>query len=125
MLRARDGYYSRASKYWEEAWEISRFGTDPHSQAVADYAISEWLTQATTFGQIPVLEKRLKEIEGRLLRGTPRNKLQLAREALWTLTNKHQFAIFSGPEALKVLATEAKNTKALQVRMNPHTRVRR
>lgn len=105
-LRARDGYFTRAAGYWAEAWRLTRDREDPHARQVADYAIGEALHQAMTFGQVSQLRAMLTEVERRPVRGAAATRVGLAREGLWILENKHETAIFSGPEALKALLTE-------------------
>jgi RHS repeat-associated protein len=102
-LRRNDGYFSRAAVYWLQAWDLAKYGDDQASRTVADVAIGEWLTQQTMFGRVQEVEARLSELEGRTVRGTAGNKVESARESLWLLKNRHEDAIFSGPEALKAL----------------------
>lgn len=102
-LYAREGFFSRAAEMWNQAWELSRSGEDARSRIVADYAVGEWLQQAMNFGQVGRLEERLQEIEGRPFRGPAGQRIREAREGLAFLVNHHEDAIFSGPEALKML----------------------
>ena len=53
------------------------------------------------------IEQRLKEIEARDVRGPAGTKVSAARIGLSVLTNHHELAIFSGPEALKMYLTVA------------------
>jgi len=107
----QEGYFSRAAAYWDGAWQLAKGGKDPFSRAVADFAVGEFLQQATAFGQVDALESHLKELDGRPATGTAANKVNLAREGLWTLVNKHEEATFSGPAALKVLLPIVKSRK--------------
>jgi RHS repeat-associated protein len=107
----QEGYFSRAAAYWDGAWQLAKNGKDPLSRAVADFAVGEFLEQATAFGQVDALESHLKELDGRPAAGTAANKVNLAREGLWTLVNKHEAATFSGPAALGVLLPMVKSRK--------------
>ena len=104
---ARAGYFSRAAAYWEQAWELTKDATSGDARAIADYSVGEALTQMITFGQVERIEKRLKEIETRDVRGPAGTKVSAARIALSVLTNHHELAMFSGPEALKMYLTVA------------------
>jgi YD repeat-containing protein len=104
---ARQGFYSRAAAYWTQAWELARDQADPPVRAVADYALGEGLSQMVTFGQLGKIEARLKEAEGRDVRGPAGVKVAAAREAWATLRLHHEVALFSGPEALKMYLTVA------------------
>ena len=114
-IRQDEGYVLSRSSILGGSLGMARYGTDGYSRAVADYAIGERLKQAALFGQEPVLTTRLKELEGRTVRGTAVNRVTSAREALWFLTHAHDQAILSGPEALKAIVRERhpSDTKAL------------
>ena len=102
-LMSKEGYFSRAAAYWTQAWELARDSTDLDVRAIADFALGESLSQMETFGQVDRLDARLKEADGRDVRGRAGVKLSEAREGLAILRNHHQIALFSGPEALKAL----------------------
>ncbi len=105
-LRWQEGYFSRAARYWDEAWTLAKDATDPHAHTVADIALGEWLTQATTFGQIEALQARLTEVEARTIPGAAGIKVEAARAGLAFLTQHHDQAMFSGPEALKAILAQ-------------------
>ena len=96
----REGYFSRAARFWSEAWELAKDATDRRQKAVADIAIAELMTHHMTFGQVAALEARAKELEGRPIGGTAGNQVQTALEGLGMLVNHHESAVFSGPVAL-------------------------
>ncbi len=103
-LYARNGYFSRASALWEQAWNLAKTASDPAGQAVADFAVAHWLQQATVFGQVERLQARLAEIGERDIRGPAGALVTAAREGLDFLMKHHDKATFSGPEAVKALA---------------------
>ena len=104
-LYARAGYFSRAASYWTQAWEMTRDSDDPKVTVLANYALGESVAQMAKFGQVDKLEARLKESEGREFRGAPGTKVEDGWEALRMLRDKHDMALFSGPEALKMYLT--------------------
>ncbi len=104
-IYARAGYFSRAASYWTQAWEMTRGSDDPKVKVLADYALGESIDQMVKFGQVKRLEARLTETEGRAFRGAPGTKVEDGWEALRMLREKHQTALFSGPEALKMYLT--------------------
>ena len=115
-LKWREGYFSRAAGLWDEAWHLTKDGTERAVRDLADIAVSEWLTHAMTFGQVDALQKKLDEIGRRPIRGSAGNKVTEAREGLWQLTNHHEMAVYSGPEALKSLmsVTGKNNPRAIK-----------
>jgi RHS repeat-associated protein len=102
-LKWQEGYFSRAAAMWDEAWQLTKDSTERGGRDLADIAVSEWLTGAMTFGQVDKLQRRLDEIGRRSIGGPAGNKVTEAREGLWQLTNHHEMAVYSGPEALKAL----------------------
>jgi RHS repeat-associated protein len=104
-LYAREGYFSRAAAYWNQAWELTRDNDDRNVKKIADYAVGESISQMVKFGQVARLEARLKETEGREFRGRAGTKVNDGWEGLRMLKEQHETAIFSGPEALKMYLT--------------------
>jgi RHS repeat-associated protein len=98
---AHEGYFSRAATNWRQAWELTRASTEPGARAIADFAIGAWVTQVSDFGQLDQMGTLLSQLEGRDVRGAASAKVAYARESLKTLTEHHDLATFSGPEALK------------------------
>ena len=104
-LYAQEGYFSRGQAYWTQAWELTRDNDDRRVRVLADYALGESVDQMVKFGQVEKLEARLKETEGRDVRGRAGAKVADGWEGLRMLREKHHTAIFSGPEALKMYLT--------------------
>jgi len=104
-LYAREGYFSRAAAYWNQAWELTRDSDDRRVKLLADYALGQSIDQMVQFGQVAKLEVQLKEVEGRDVRGAAGTKVADGWEGLRTLTQHHETALFSGPESLKAYLT--------------------
>lgn len=104
-LYDRAGYFSRASDYWRQAWELARDNQDRAVRTMAEYALGQSVEQMVKFGQVPRLEQRLAEAEGRDVRGEAGAKVADAYMGLATLRDRHDTAMFSGPEALKMFMT--------------------
>jgi RHS repeat-associated protein len=104
-LYAREGYFSRAAAYWDQAWELTRDSDDRQVKKIADYALGESIDQMVKFGQVAKLEARLKEAEGREVGAPAGSKVEDGWEGLRTLKHDHGTATFSGPEALKMYLT--------------------
>jgi RHS repeat-associated protein len=121
---AQEGYFSRAAASWRQAWELTRDLTEPGPRATADFAIGAWLTQVTDFGQLDQIGTLLSQVQGRDVRGAASAKVGNAREALKTLSENHDMATFSGPEALKaylavVPTRDAESSRKTIVRYHP------
>jgi len=103
-----NGYLSRALTAWERAWDETKGETDPHLQAVANFALGEFLDLSAKVGHADAIEARLDEISGRKISGHATQRIGMAREALSILRFNHQLAVASGPVALQgLLAAKA------------------
>ncbi|MGC4082340.1 MAG: hypothetical protein QM736_09605 [Vicinamibacterales bacterium] len=115
-LLEQSGFYSRAARFWDEAWELSRYGESVDAHAVADYAVGKRLLQASMFGQVPVLDAYLTQLDARPVRGPATQDVGVAREGYAFLVYHHEQAIFSGPEALKAWLAERGRSNAVALR---------
>jgi RHS repeat-associated protein len=100
------GYFSRALRTWDAAWQLTRHETSAPGYDLANYALAKWLEGMTVLGNSDALKTRLKEIEGRRVGGSPGIKVLMAREGLEILEKRHHEAIPSGPAALNALVRE-------------------
>jgi RHS repeat-associated protein len=98
---AQAGYFSRAATNWRLAWELTQASSEPAGRAIADFAVGAWLMQVTDFGQLDQMGTILSQLDGRDVRGAASAKVGHAWESLKMLTEHHDMATFSGPEALK------------------------
>lgn len=99
----RQGFFSRAARYYREAWDAAKNETTMTGRAIGDSAIAELVTHQMTFGQLDALDASLAEVEGRPVRGGAGSKVDAARMGAATLRNHHEAAVFSGPAALQAL----------------------
>ena len=100
------GYFSRALRTWDAAWEATRNEPDGPGYELANYALGQWLEAMTYLGNVEALKARLKAIEGRNIRGSAAIKVDVARQGLEILEKHHHLAIPSGPAALNALVRE-------------------
>jgi RHS repeat-associated protein len=100
---SKEGYFSRAAKYWTLAWDLGKSATQPRERAVAAYALGELVTHHMAFGQVDALQARLNELGEFPISGSAASRIEMARDGLWVLLNRHDVAIFSGPTALLML----------------------
>lgn len=99
----RQGFFSRAARYYREAWDAAKNETTMTGRAIGDSAIAELVTHQMTFGQLDALDASLAEVEGRPVRGGAGSKVDAARMGAAALRNHHEAAVFSGPAALQAL----------------------
>jgi len=95
--------FTRAMTAWDQAWALTKDSREPYGRAVADYAISNWLEVAVSFGQADVVQKRLEDLRGRNVRGPAGARLAQARETALLITKYPEQVIASGPEAIRLL----------------------
>ena len=100
-LYAKEGYLSRASSYWRQAFDLTHDAVEPGPRAIADYALGEALLQMAMFGQLDRMGELFAQMQGRNVRGTAATRVAFAREALTFLSTHHEMATFSGPAALQ------------------------
>ncbi|MEE8386169.1 MAG: hypothetical protein V3S01_09645, partial [Dehalococcoidia bacterium] len=103
----RRGYLSRAVAAWDEAWTLAKEQTEPRARAIAERAVSELADLYGRLGRHVELEMLLDEVEGRDVRGSARQRLVRAREALWSTQNETAGVYFCGVVALsQILASQ-------------------
>jgi RHS repeat-associated protein len=95
--------FTRAMNAWDQAWALTKDSQEPYARAVADYAISNWLEIAVSFGQADVVRKRLEDLRGRNIRGSAGARLAQTRETAQFITKYPERVIASGPEAIRLL----------------------
>jgi RHS repeat-associated protein len=113
---SQTGYYSRALRSWDEAWRLTKAATDVNGRAVADYALGQWFDLVTRLGQENLLAARLDEIKDRSVGGPAAEKVTVAREGLWILTNRHHDAVASASVAVGSLIESLKKSPAVSLK---------
>lgn len=113
---SQTGHYSRALRSWDEAWRLTKAATDVNGRAVADYALGEWLDLVTRLGQSNLLSARLEEIKDRGVGGAAAEKVTVAREGLWILTNRHHDAVASASVAVGGLVESLNKSTAISLK---------
>jgi YD repeat-containing protein len=102
-LYARDRNFSRALDAWDEAYQLAKDETSAYGRAVADFALAEWLTLASRFGNGETVMARLKEAERRSVSGTAASNIARVRENLAIIRDNPKEAIACGAEAILAL----------------------
>jgi len=94
-------HYSLALDAWSSAWALAKGVTDTKGNAIADRAAGELAYMYARLGRMTELDALLKSVEGRTFVGSATEKINGAREALWTMQNRPQVAFRCGPLALQ------------------------
>ena len=105
-VHRRLGAFSDAMRVWDEAWGLTKDGSELSARAIADFSISHWLDVAASFGQVDAVQARLEQITGRNVRGSAGTRLAMAREMAFLIKTYPDQVIASGPEALRVILEE-------------------
>jgi RHS repeat-associated protein len=94
------GWYSKALAAYEKAWPLLKSATDPASKALADRAVGELALMYARIGRMNELSTLLASIKGRVLVGPGSDKVNGARQGLWTMQHNPEIAFRCGPLAL-------------------------
>jgi RHS repeat-associated protein len=105
IVYRRTGYFSKALKTWEQAWELSKNETAPMARAIANRTLAEYAELSARLGRYEILEPLFEETKDRPIGGSPAEKLHGAKQGLWLMNNRPQDAFRCGPMALdRILA---------------------
>lgn len=102
-IESRAHGYASALDAWDAAWSLTSRSMDPKARTVADYAVSEWLMLAASFGQVDKVRERLNMLTGRSLTGSAGVKIQRARETVSLIESYPDLSTLCGPQALRAL----------------------
>jgi YD repeat-containing protein len=94
------GYFSKALAAWEESWGTAKSATEPKARALADRALGELMKMNARIGRFERLEELLDESKGREVLGSATEKIDGAKQGLWTMLNRPEVAFRCGPLAL-------------------------
>jgi hypothetical protein len=71
LLKYREGFFTAAMSYWQNAWERAKDSEDPRLRALANQALAELAGMQARLGRIEVLRPLLGILKGRS--GAPRS----------------------------------------------------
>jgi RHS repeat-associated protein len=94
-------HYSLALEAWGKAWPLGKGARDARGVAVADRAVGELAYMYARLGRMTELDALLKSVQGRTFTGPATEKINGAREGLWTMQNRPEVAFRCGPLALQ------------------------
>jgi RHS repeat-associated protein len=117
-------HYSLALDAWMQAWEHAPQAKDSSGNAIVNHAVSELAYLYARLGRMNELEALLKSVETRSFFAGEAEKINGAREALWTMKNRPEVAFRCGPLALYriKLATNAEHSDATAILESASTR---
>jgi len=104
-------HYSLALDVWTKAWSLARQARDAQGRALADRAVAELAQMDARLGRMTELDALLKSVASRTLIGSANQKIDDARDGLWTMQNRPEVAFRCGPLALRriKLSVDPKN----------------
>lgn len=108
MAYRRTGYFSRALRAWEQAWELAKADSTAPGRAVADRTLGELAQLYARLGRYDSLRSLFAEIEDRPVGGPAGQLLQGAREGYWLMENEPGWAFRCGPMALASIFASGK-----------------
>jgi hypothetical protein len=102
-IEARSHAYAGALDMWQQAWTLAKGDTRATATAVADTAVAEWLTLASSFGLVERVAERVADLRNRPIAGRAGAKVARAREILGLLERERSRAVLCAAEALMAL----------------------
>ena len=103
IMHRASGYYTRALRAWDDAWNAAHEETSADGRAVADLAAAGALDTLATIGHLPGLDRWLSRTSSRAMSGPAAPRAERAREARAFIDRHPDRVIASGPKALEVL----------------------
>ncbi len=103
-LYRQSGYFSRALKAFEEAWQIGKGETESRRAATVNRTLGEWMDLQARIGRYEWLDPMSKTITNRRIIGSASEKITGAKDGLWTMVNTPDRAFLCGPFALTRIA---------------------
>ncbi len=96
----KTGHFGKAIEVWEDAWNAGKNANGPRIRAVVDLAIGELCQLTSRLGRTDRLRELLAEVENRDITGPATEKIQGAREGLYTMEHFPERAFLCGPLSL-------------------------
>ena len=110
------GYFSKALKYWWDAWEAAKGGKDSVSVSIANQAVAAYAKMCARVGRKDELAPLFQTLGNRKFTGDAAVKLGSAQQGLWTMQNKPGISYRCGPYALANIAPIIGGVSADQIR---------
>jgi RHS repeat-associated protein len=98
------GRFREALRYWKEAWDLAKSGTDITSEQIANLAIAEYAKMNARVGRQAELDRIFAEVQNRRFMGDARVKLESALEGRWMMMQNPGVSFRCGPYALATIA---------------------
>jgi YD repeat-containing protein len=96
----RTGYFSQALESFETAWALGKNAAAPAARAIVDRAVGELAELAARLGRHDRLETLFAEIGARQIDGSPKQKVEGAKSALWLMRHEPGESFLCGPMAV-------------------------
>ncbi len=100
LLKFREGFFTAAIGYWQDAWERARDSEDPRLRALANQSVAELAGMQARLGRIEVLRPLLRILKEREVGGSARQMLSTSAEALNEMEVRPEKCFKCGPFAL-------------------------
>jgi hypothetical protein len=100
LLKYREGFFTAAMSYWQNAWERAKDSEDPRLRALANQALAELAGMQARLGRIEVLRPLLGILKEREVGGSARQMLGTSADALHEMENRPDQSFKCGPFAL-------------------------
>ena len=100
LLRYRDGFFTAAMSYWQNAWGRAKDSEDPLLRALANQSLAELARMQARLGRIEELKPLLQGVNRREAGGSARQMLEASAEALHRMENNPSESFKCGPFAL-------------------------
>jgi YD repeat-containing protein len=99
----RAGYAGRALDCWRSAWRAGRAASDPRAVALVDKVAGALARTLARLGHADELDRLLRELANRPLRGPATEAISEARERAWRMRDDPAVGSGDGPTALRNL----------------------
>lgn len=97
------GYFSRALRAWQLAWEKGKDANNPRARALVDRAVGELARLDASLGHFDELATLLDEVRHRAVTGSATESIQTAAEELALASKDPRHLFLCGPAALMSL----------------------
>ena len=106
------GFYTRAMKHWETAWNLTKTGNSEAAKSISDYSFANWTSLLASLGRIETLKEMYKTLDGRKIEpGTTLQKINTTAEGLRMMINNPGRGFRCGTFALHNVGKAIKGPK--------------